>query len=240
MSPPFYCALFKVIKMKLSEMFIKELGYIKNPMLKEITINVLDSSPECIKTIPASASKKYHPSYSLGEGGLVRHIKAAVGIAHSMIETDIFPNIVCGNDCFNKMKNDADFIKSLEIRKDCAYVALILHDSIKAFDNDPKHKTVFEHPLIAARMFKSKVKEYVVNNKDRLSGYDKVVIKFSVILIYDAIASHMGQWNTARYAKDVVLPVPETGLENFVHLCDYLASRKYLIFDFDVYNEVDR
>ena len=240
MSPPFYCALFKVIKMKLSEMFIKELEYIKNPALKEITINVLDSSPECIKTIPASASGKYHPSYSLGEGGLVRHIKAAVGIAHSMIETDIFPNIVCGNDCFNKMKNDTDFIKSLEIRKDCAYVALILHDSIKAFDNDPKHKTVFEHPLIAARMFKSKVKEYVVNNKDRLSGYDKVVIKFSVILIYDAIASHMGQWNTARYAKGVVLPVPETGLENFVHLCDYLASRKYLIFDFDVYNEVDR
>lgn len=219
-------------------MFIKELGYIENPALKEITTNVLDSSPECIKIIPASASGKYHPSYSLGEGGLVRHIKAAVGIAHTMIETDIFSNIVCGNDYFNKMKNDADFI--LETYKDCAYVALILHDSFKAFDNDPKHKTVFEHPLVAARMFKSKVKEYVVENKYKLSDTDKKVIRLSVVLIYNAIASHMGQWNTAKYAKGVVLPKPESRLDTFVHLCDYLASRKYLIFDFDVYNEVDR
>lgn len=221
-------------------MFIKELGYIKNPALKEITINVLDSSPECIKTIPASATGKYHPSYSLGEGGLVRHIKAAVGIAHSMIETDIFPNIVCGNDYFNEMKNDVDFIKSLEIGKDCAYVALILHDSFKAFDSDPKHKTVFEHPLIAARMFKKIVKEYVIENKDNISNTDMKVLKCSAPIIHNAIASHMGQWNTAKYAKGIELPVPQTGLENFVHLCDYLSSRKFLEFNFGVYNEVKR
>lgn len=136
------------------------------------------------------------------------------------------------------MKNDADFI--LETYKDCAYAALILHDSFKAFDSDPKHKTVFEHPLVAARMFKSKVKEYVVENKDKLSDTDKKVIRISIVLIYNAIASHMGQWNTAKYAKGVVLPKPESRLDMFVHLCDYLASRKYLIFDFDVYNEVDR
>lgn len=215
-------------------MFIKELGYIKNPILKEITVNVLDYSPECIKTIPSSASGKYHPSYSLGEGGLVRHIKAAVGIAHGLIETDIFKNIVFGT---YDEKIDKHLLERL---KDCAYVALILHDSFKAFDSDPKHKTVFEHPLVAARMFKSKAKEYVVENKDKLSDTDKEVIRTSVVPIYNAIASHMGQWNTAKYAKGVVLPKPESGLDVFVHLVDYLGSRKYLIFDFDVYNEVDR
>lgn len=76
--------------MKTSELFTKEIGYISDETLKKIVIDTLDASPECIQIIPASSSGKYHPVYSLGDGGLVRHVRAAVGIAHSMIETDIF------------------------------------------------------------------------------------------------------------------------------------------------------
>ena len=30
-----------------------------------------------------------------------------------------------------------------------------------------------------------------------------------------------------------VLPIPHTKYENFVHMCDYLASRKCILFEFD-------
>lgn len=39
------------------------------------------------------------------------------------------------------------------------------------------------------------------------------------------IASHMGQWNVNLYSK-TILPKPKTATQKFVHLCDYLASRK--------------
>ena len=45
----------------------------------------------------------------------------------------------------------------------------------------------------------------------------------------------MGQYNTALYAKGIVLPKPQTGLEDFVHLCDLIASRKFFDFNFEVY-----
>lgn len=39
------------------------------------------------------------------------------------------------------------------------------------------------------------------------------------------IASHMGQWNRA-FNSNVTLPKPKSDIQQFVHLCDYLASRK--------------
>ena len=47
-------------------------------------------------------------------------------------------------------------------------------------------------------------------------------------LICAMIESHMGPWNTHPYTKEEILPKPKTKYENFVHMCDYLASRKFL------------
>lgn len=209
--------------MKTSELFTKEIGYISDETLKKIVVDTLDASPECIQTIPASSSGKYHPVYSLGDGGLVRHVRAAVGIAHSMIETDIFKNIALGVG--------ADDYETIMIYKDVAYAALILHDCMKP-DDTPKHGTRFDHPLLAATLFKNTAKYVTNENMD----YMKVIIP----LIHSCIASHMGEWNTAPYAKGVILPKPKLGIEEFVHMCDYLASRKFLLFDFDVYDKVER
>jgi len=219
--------------MKTSELFIKELSYIKNDTLRKIVIDTLDASPKCIQVIPASSSKKYHPEYaviigkenndgSVEIGGLMRHVKAAVGIAHCQIETDIFECIALESYTQNER----------EMYADCAYASLILHDCCKP-DDTPKHGTRFDHPLLAAKLFKDIATKYIT--KENLE-YMKTVIP----LIYKAIASHMGQFNTAPYAKGITLPRPETAFEWFVHQCDYLASRKFLIFDFDVYNEVKR
>lgn len=211
------------MKLKVSEYFIKELGYIKNDTLRQIVIDTLDASPACIVEIPASSSGRYHPAYSLGEGGLMRHVKAAVGIAHCQIETDIF-------QCLGI---DSAYTRDeLSMYEDAVYAALILHDCCKP-DDTPKHGTRFDHPLLAAKLFKDVATKYIT--KENLE-YMKTIIP----MIYKAIASHMGQWVSASYAKDVTLPKPETAFEWFVHQCDYLASRKFLLFDFDVYNEVKR
>ena len=208
--------------MSIAEYFLKELSYIKNDTLRLIVIDTLNASPKCIINIPASSSGRYHPQYSLGDGGLMRHVKAAVGIAHCQIETDIF-------ECIALEYYTQD---EREMYADCAYASLILHDCCKP-DDTPKHGTKFDHPLLAAKLFKDIATKYIT--KENLE-YMKTVIP----LIYKAIASHMGQFNTAPYAKGITLPRPETTFEWFVHQCDYLASRKFLIFDFDVYNEVKR
>ena len=46
------------------------------------------------------------------------------------------------------------------------------------------------------------------------------------------IESHMGQWATDRKSS-VVLPKPMDEYQHFVHLADYLASRKDLTMVFD-------
>lgn len=215
--------------MKNSNYFINEIEYIQNDLLKNIVIDVLDNSPECIVHIPASSSGKYHPKYSLGEGGLMRHIIASVGIANSLIKTDIFKNIVFG---INE-KDTFDYFgisKIYDIYSDIAYVSLILHDCCKP-DNTVNHNTKFEHPIIAADLFYKIAENYKnESNKEYLNQITPI--------IYNCIASHMGEWNVSKYKKDVVLPKPKNGIEQFVHLCDYLASRKFLIFDFDIYNEL--
>ena len=42
------------------------------------------------------------------------------------------------------------------------------------------------------------------------------------------IESHMGEWTVDPYTKKEVLPKPRTAEQRFVHMCDYLASRKFL------------
>jgi hypothetical protein len=51
--------------------------------------------------------------------------------------------------------------------------------------------------------------------------------------ICDCVASHMGSWNTDYKTKKEILPKPITSMEKFVHLCDYLASRRFLEVNFD-------
>lgn len=209
--------------MQTSKIFEREIEYITDETIRQIVRDTLDAAPECIQTIPASSSGKYHPSYSLGDGGLMRHIKAAVGIAHSLIETNIFRNLL----------NISDWDYETKILyQDVAYAALILHDCKKP-DDTPKHGTVFNHPLLAAELFKETAKKYITQDN---MEYMKQIIP----IIHNCIASHMGQWNTAPYAKGVVLPKPQKPIEHFVHLCDYLASRKFLIFDFNSYNNTKR
>lgn len=207
--------------MKTSDLFEKEIAYISNETLQNIVRDTLNAAPEYIQTVSASSSGKFHPKADLGEGGLVRHIKAVTAIAKSMIDTDIFKNIALGIG--------ADDEETILIYADIALAACILHDCMKC-DDKLEHTTAFDHPLKAANLFKETAKKYITKEN---MNYMKVVVP----LVHSCIASHMGQFSTTPYAKGIVLPKPKLGIEQFVHMVDFIAFREFIDFNFEVYNK---
>lgn len=196
-----------------SETFIKELNYIKDDELRKFVSQILDNLPDYFRHIGASTSGKYHPAYTLGEGGLVRHTKAAVGIAKELIRADL---------PFTNVMDDTD--------EDIIYASLILHDGLKC--GMWEDKTAFNHPLLMS--------DFIWNEYDNemclleRNNYNSLLIE----RISKCIESHMGKWNT-NPDYDFTLPTPKTGLQQLVHLCDYLASRKNLEYKFDIEGSVD-
>lgn len=102
--------------------------------------------------------------------------------------------------------------------KDLIIIALLIHDGIK-YGKEKEKYTRFDHPLLAS--------EYIKENKDKLNMEDEDILKVSA-----SVASHMGPWNTNSYS-DIVLPIPRAPMEKFVHMCDYLASRRFINLEFD-------
>ena len=61
--------------------------------------------------------------------------------------------------------------------------------------------------------------------------------KEEIDLLKKMISSHMGEWNTNTYSE-VTLPKPRNKYEFFVHMCDFLSSKKYLDVKFDRQNNI--
>ena len=180
--------------------FESEYAYIKNEKYREnlkIMVNLL---PDYFFTVPASSTGKYHPSFSLGDGGLMRHTKAAVRIAHELLENKTIGGIFSSD------------------QKDLMIFALLIHDGLKSGIKKEQY-TRFDHPLLASN--------YVKDNKDKLTLNDSE-IKF----ICECIESHMGEWNV-DYNGNEVLPLPKNRFQKFVHMCDFLSSRKFLDIKFE-------
>ena len=106
--------------MKHTEFSI-ELSYIKDDRIRKSCETILDMLPDYFYEIPASSTGKYHPSFSLGKGGLVRHVKVATRIANDLFEDPSFKSKYTRNE------------------KDVMLMTLILHDSLKSGLN---HKSV--------------------------------------------------------------------------------------------------
>jgi hypothetical protein len=95
----------------------------------------------------------------------------------------------------------------------------MLHDGWKQGLNGSGNST-HTHPLVAANELRTKVQ---VNSENI----------WLLEIICNNIEAHMGEWNTSKWDK-TVLPTPQGEMQDFVHLCDYLASRKDLEFNFAV------
>ena len=125
---------------KEKEVFNVELSRIQNQNVRRSTETILDMLPDYFYEIPASSSGKYHPSFSLGDGGLVRHVKVAMRILEEMFR-------------------DEAFGKYDDYTKDLIRMALILHDGFKSGMTNSGH-TCSEHPVIMSK--------FILDNKDKL------------------------------------------------------------------------
>ncbi len=191
--------------MEKVEYFKKELEFIMNLKIRRSCETMISLLPDYFFEIPASSTGKYHPEFTLGKGGLVRHVKVAVRIGHELLLDPVIGDKYTSNE------------------KDLMIMALILHDGLKSGLTHNRY-TQYDHPTL--------IKNYIIDNKDKLELTDS-----EIVFVGKAIESHMGPWNK-DYDGNEILPVPKTKYENFVHMCDYLASRKFLNVKFDNNNEI--
>ncbi len=106
-------------------------------------------------------------------------------------------------DCYHKCtKNLKSYIIS----------ALILHDGLKnGLENSGK--TVPEHPLLMHHFI------ITMGNKYKKPNIAYIIAKF--------VRSHMGQWNYDWNDNNKpIMPKPKDDTEAFIHLCDYISSRR--------------
>lgn len=188
------------------KMFKPELDHIKDERLRNNLEIIINNLPDYFFIVPASSTGKYHPAFSLGEGGLLRHSKVAFRIGLELLDTVTFGSEFTDNE------------------KDLLLMSILVHDGLKHGKVEETYVR-FDHPVLMA--------EYIFELKDKLTLSDDEM-KF----MHDVIISHMGEWNTSKYSK-VVLPLPETKYQRFVHMCDYLSSRKFLNFTFKDNNLID-
>ena len=185
----------------------KEINYVKDSSRRGDLKTLIELLPEYFFEVPASSTGKYHPAFSLGDGGLVRHTKVAVRIAVELLN------------------NNSVGMKFNEKGRDLIIMALILHDGVKSGMEKSKY-TKADHPLLVSKL--------IMENKDKLSMDIDDIRKMCSM-----IESHMGEWNTDPYTKEEILPIPRTAEQRFVHMCDYLASRKFLDVKFNENDIVD-
>jgi len=117
------------------------------------------------------------------------------------------------------LDNNTVGFKFSDSDKDLIIMALILHDGVKSGIEHSKY-TKFDHPLLVSKL--------IMENKDKLSMDIDDLRRLCTM-----IESHMGEWTIDPYTKEEVLPKPKNAEQRFVHMCDFLASRKFLDVKFD-------
>ena len=186
-----------------NQMITPILETIQDDEIRTFAYVLVDNLPDYIWHVGASSTGKYHPAYSLGECGLMRHQIAVVRFLNFFFELEQY------NTKFTSREMDL------------MRVAGLVHDGRKSGEQSDYERskfTKFDHPMQMANVIRSYDGQFL-NHED---------IEF----IAHCIESHMGQWNTDRKSQ-MVLPKPMNEYQYFVHLADYLASRKDLTMAFD-------
>lgn len=179
------------------------LATIVNEDIREFAKVLVDGLPPYIWEVGASSTGKYHPTYSLGQMGLMRHQIAVARFLNYFFELEQY------NTKFTSREMDL------------MRVSALCHDGRKSGEQSDYEKskyTRFDHPLQMANVIRSYDGKHL--NHDELE------------FCAHCIESHMGQFATDKKSS-VVLPKPMNEAQQLVHLADYLASRKDLTMAFD-------
>lgn len=187
-------------KIKMIETILESFD---NEDIKEFTVQVVNDMPLYWWHIAASSTGKYHPTYSLDDGGLLRHSIAVVRLLNWFFELEQYQSTFSSR------------------QRDLIRLAGLVHDGRKSGPSDEAKSTytVFEHPILMADAIRSYTEEDWISTEE---------IEYIAL----AIISHMGQFNTSS-RSEIALPKPITESQKLVHLADYLASRKSLIMEFE-------
>jgi len=182
---------------KAIEVFKEELDLIKNPSIRDFTIDVIDTmAPDYFWTCPASTSGRYHPQVSLGEGGIIRHTKLAVWWGVELMRSIPY---------FDE-KHDA---------YDAVIAALILHDLKKNGD-----KLVGRRPVIRGIVNTHGIR---LADEIRMRKFPPgVKIPRVLLKVVDGIAHHMGRWTKPLPDSERMGLI----VNQIVHCADYCASRR--------------
>ena len=116
------------------------LNTFENDDIKDFSIVLLDNLPEYIWSVPASSTGKYHPQYSLGLGGLMRHQVAVVRFLNFFLELEQYGGGMTSRE------------------RDLMRVAALIHDGMKSGTQDDYNKskyTKFNHPILMADVIRS-------------------------------------------------------------------------------------
>ncbi len=131
----------------MAVVFNTELNYIKNDRIRSSLKVLISKIPDYFYKEAASSTGKYHPAFSQGEGGLLRHTKAAVKIANTLLN------------------NDTIGYKFTKDEKDLIILALIMHDTVKRGIPEERY-TKIEHPLLASKLIKDNKKETTLTDEE--------------------------------------------------------------------------
>ena len=112
---------------------------IENENVKHIVLSVMKNDiPAYFFKVPASSTGKYHPGFSLGEGGLLRHTILVAYFAYRIADAwDCTPH-----------------------ERDVVVGAALMHDGLKQGLDAAGGHTVHEHPNLMADLLRTKYKDY--------------------------------------------------------------------------------
>lgn len=126
--------------------------------------------------------------------------------------------------CYELANNNSIGYSFSDDEKDLMLISLIMHDGCKSGIIKSQY-TKIDHPIIVSDLIKE--------NKDKI-GLSNGEVKF----ICSVIESHMGEWNK-DFKGNEVLPIPSNKYQRFVHMCDFLASKKFINVKFNENDIVD-
>lgn len=157
----------------------------------------------------------YHiPASSTGK----YHPKYALGDGGLLRHTKVVVRI--GYELLNNNSIGHSFTSD---EKDLMLLGMMLHDGLKSGLVQEKY-TRYDHPLLVA--------QFVIDNQDKTKLTD-----LEIKLLTNAMESHMGEWNT-DYNGNEILPKPSNKYQRMVHMCDFLASKKFIEVEFDSLNNI--
>ncbi len=121
--------------MKNIKLFDREINLIINEDLRMAVKSYMEEAvPDYFWTDGASSSGKYHPQFSQGEGGLVRHTKAVVMFAEELLRM-------------------SSYAYMREEYKDYVIAACLVHDTAKYGMHEYDKKQYKDHAALAAYHF---------------------------------------------------------------------------------------